>query len=271
MHAPLSAADNALLNCIREHRKSRSSMLTNQTVRLPGSLSAALRLALLGLDGEAAAGWKLGGTNAATRESFAVSVPYFGPLKAKEVLSSGSNLSLSKFIAPKAEPEVCVAFKETFCASRRRRSEATLLEHLDWVALGVEIPDCVFADVKAIGVRALVADRCAAGALVLGTRRSPDMLEAWRCETVSLSIAGEPPVVGRVDALLGGVLGAMSDALIEFGRHDIDLPAGVIFATGGLCRAQALRAGEAVVRLGSDVVRFTVLDGEPAERGIHEG
>ena len=208
----------------------------------PADRAAAIGAALAQLRGEAPAAWKLGGTNPATRDVFAVDAPYFGPLKADEAFSSGIVLDRGAYPAPlRDEPEIAVAFACGFAPQAERRSEEELRAAIDWVAPAIELPGSALADPASAGVDWLVADRCAAGALVVGEKRDAASLAALERAAISLRRDGEA-CAGPAMTLIGGVLGAVADTLVEFTRFGLSLEKGVILATGGLAPAVAVDA-----------------------------
>jgi 2-oxo-3-hexenedioate decarboxylase len=54
-------------------------------------------------------------------------------------------LPLDRMVAPKIEPEIVFRLKDSFAGSA---DPAEVLSHVDWIALGFEIIDCVFPDWK---------------------------------------------------------------------------------------------------------------------------
>lgn len=201
---------------------------------------------------------KLGGTNKRTRAVFNVSRPYWGSLLASEVFQGGAKLVPGKFISPSVEPEIVVAFSRPFRATTKPRDIGVLFNSLDWVSIGLEIPDTVLTDPPTDGVQALLADRCAAGALVVGERQKPAAL--GQLERASAQLEFNAQTVSQREAdcdLIGGVLGAVRDALTVLGEYECTVPAGVIISTGGLAPAIPLRENTFVTaRLGESSVSF---------------
>lgn len=134
-------------------------------------------------------GWKLGGSNHATRAAFGVSTPYFGPLHASEILYTPEEAPLLPLCEMKGEVEIAL------------RIDATGSGYDAW-CVALEMPASAIENLPAAGVAALVADRCGAGALLLGRVRSGALpaMDAARFALlgngVSLSEAGPETLSG---------------------------------------------------------------------------
>ncbi len=232
-------------------RQTKSIIEPDREALAPANMNEALKVALASMTTEPAA-WKLGGTNQATRDVFGVTAPYFGPLAASDIFESQQTISREAYPEPLfAEPEIAVAFDRTFEPSQDRRDEKYLLAALAWVAPALEMPSTCLDNVQAAGVKWLVADRCAAGALVVGERFTPDhlgWLEASLCRVVC---DDDTPVVGR-EGLIGGVMGAVAEALLEFGRCGIPVNKNVILSTGGLAPAVNVGVAHCIAAVFSD-------------------
>ncbi|MEE2525866.1 hypothetical protein V0U79_05765 [Hyphobacterium sp. HN65] len=234
---------DALAAFITDHRRARRTVDTFPADIAPKTEADGARAALAQIDG-IPAGWKLGGTNTHTRNVFSVQRAYFGPLKAAEIAKGeGSEIALKGLIAPKVEPEICVAFAADLDPHTHGGDIAALRALLDHVALGLEIPDTILADPPGAGVWSLVADRCAAGALVLGERLPASALEELEGLPAVMTAADGEASEGHGDWMIGGALAGVSETL-ESLRSVVDrIPAGTVIATGGLARAKPFTAG----------------------------
>lgn len=212
------------------------------------SIGDAVKIAQICMSADDVQAWKLGGTTMATRNTFSVSVPYFGPLKADEVHKSGVQLNKSDFIAPVVEPEIVV------CLARDITEPVSFLEEcvpetfIEWIAFGMELPDTCLGNAAEAGVNWLVADRCAAGALILGEQLPLAVLT--RLEQSAVSLFFDEDCVSEAPAgnIIGGVLASLDEAVREFLRYDIVLKKGQLISTGGLCPAKPLPETGASVR-----------------------
>ncbi|WP_417498356.1 hypothetical protein [Maricaulis sp.] len=210
----------------------------------PLSLEAGYAIAALRCDPAQAAAYKLGGTTGATRTAFAVSRAYAGALCADQLIKDGQDLPTG-LINPVVEPEILLAFDRPFAPQRAARSVQALRDELAWVGIALEVPATPVSGLPQTGVGWLLADCCAAGALVVGEQLSPAHLDTLSQARVTLQV-GTRTSQGEASRLLDGALGAMSDILAVFGQLGWAVPAGIPFATGGLAPALPIGAGETV-------------------------
>lgn len=111
--------------------------------------------------------WKMGGTTSLTRKIFNVDNVYMGPLFESEVFFSNSNSKLPDFVPLRGEVELALRISKP--NSTRMVSDGTCVNYsFDAWALAVEFPFSIFSDVNSSGIGSLLADRCSAGALVIG-------------------------------------------------------------------------------------------------------
>lgn len=214
----------------------------------PDDLGEAYRLAFDSLDDAQPAAFKLGGTNARTRAVFGVERPYFGPLNADEVHESGAILHPEAFINPVVEPEIVICFSGGWDARTDRRDPAVLAAGLDWVALGLEVPDTPLPNPAEAGVAALLTDRCAVGGLVMGDRLSPEQLLDLERGQVRMRLSDGRVSEAQDDCVpIGGVLSSVADFLQVLGECGQVLPAGCPVATGGLAPARPIDQADRVV------------------------
>jgi 2-keto-4-pentenoate hydratase len=246
---------DALAAFITEHRQARRTVDAFPADIAPKTEADGARAALAQID-RVPAGWKLGGTNAHTRNVFSVERAYFGPLKAAEIAEGdGSQVSLAGLIAPKVEPEICVAFTADLDPHVHGGDIGALRGLLDHVALGLEIPDTILANPPEAGVWSLVADRCAAGALVLGERLPASVLEELEGLPAVMTAADGEISEGHGDWMIGGALAGVSETLESLRGIVNRIPAGAVIATGGLARAKPFTSGVSTFTAGRYSVR----------------
>ena len=191
------------------------------------------------------AAWKLGGTTPLTRKIFNVTDTYFGPLYTHELYGTGAEIS--------AALTECKVELEIAC----RISEAS--GDIDAWCLSAEMPSSGIRDLPGRGVTALVADRCAAGALILGPVQ-PVSTIAQAPEQASLIHEGE--------ALTTGGIGGLTDTPLNIARGFLDIArthgfapqAGQWIATGGMSPCvEVPRGGQFSVRVnGVENFSFTL-------------
>jgi 2-keto-4-pentenoate hydratase len=157
------------------HLRHHSMRRTFAGSELPQTLEAAYDLAAgtVGLLGTRVAGWKLGATTANTRRIFATEEIYFGALLAEEVWTSTESGPLPS--PPVLRGEAEIAFQLATDISPEE-SEAVLgspaAEIFDAWAPAIEAPYSCVDNIIELGLRALLMDRCSAGALYLGVPRT---------------------------------------------------------------------------------------------------
>lgn len=220
------------------------------------NLVEAYRLVKLSIDDQKVAAWKLGGTNKKTQDAFKVSEAYYGPIFESE-FSSVKNLGkLPDLSLLKGEAEL--ALRLTSFGADKRNSDNTKSGFMfDQWAVAIEFPYSVFSDLPSAGVAALVVDRCAAGALILGPSQQglpPDEF----CVTIDLD--GKLESSGNQDAMLLHPI----DAALEFRElafeHGFKLNAGQWISTGGLTSCLRFTKENKLTLKFNDKVIFTLED-----------
>lgn len=186
-------------------------------------------------------GWKLGGSNHATQVAFGVEDPYFGPLHRSEILRTPRRAPGLPLCELKGEVEIALRI-----GPDGRRHDA-------W-AVALEMPASAVANLPRAGVAALVADRCGAGALVLGPIHQgalPDCgavrFGLYRGATC-LSEAGIEALIDAPERLLAGFVDAAR--ALGFAPRPGDW-----VATGGITACCGFTEGERIlVRADDDPV-----------------
>lgn len=197
------------------------------------------------LDGDdrKVAAWKLGGTNSKTQEAFNVGEAYYGPLFTSELFTlMGEHGITPELHLPQGEAELAVRLSSFGANERNANSNDPRLIFDQW-AVAIEFPYSVFSDLPSAGVAALVADRCAAGALVLGRSQAGLPPEKF---CVTIDVNGEQESSGTQDAMLVHPI----DAALEFRalafEHGFELDAGQWISTGGLTSCLSMKKGDVV-------------------------
>lgn len=208
---------------------------------LPSSLDAAYRALAVGQSAEPGrwAGWKLGGTNHASRAAFGVDKLYYGAIASHETVT-GSPVAagavpagLPGFAMFELKGEVEIAL----------RVDATGTGFDAW-CVALEMPSSALSDLLGLGVVALVADRCAAGALVLGPVFTGP-LPAADARFVQ-RINGEIRADSGFDALVDTPPALLADFLTMARDHGAPVRPGHWVATGGITPCLGYAAGDRV-------------------------
>lgn len=191
-------------------------------------------------------GWKLGGTNFGTQAAFNVQKLYFGPLHETEIFDQPT-------VAPKLP--LCQVQGEVEIALRVNADKTGY----DAWCVALEMPASAVENLPGAGVEALIADRCGAGALLLGP--------AYDGELPDLSAAvfrivqdGQTLSESGIETLVGTPASILSDFIGELALHGYDLNAGDWVATGGITKCCPLDLGAVVSIQRDDVeeLKFTV-------------
>lgn len=196
---------------------------------LPGGLEEAYLALAARMDPARVAAWKLGGTNAGSRAAFGVTRSYYGAVLDDEVAAPGAPLPPLNEL--KGEVEVALRLGPG-------------AQGWDAWCVALEMPSAGLADVGGLGVVALVADRCAAGALVLGP--------AWTGPLPGPGVRlGQAVSDGRTaEGLVGDLLAPPDGCLAEFlalaRSHGVALRAGQWVATGGVTACIPYALGDRV-------------------------
>lgn len=188
-------------------------------------------------DGERCIGIKLGFTSRAKMQQMGVDSLIWGWLTENMLEEDGGEMALSRYIHPRAEPEVC------FLVGRTIDRPLTLLEAVDYidaVAPAIEIIDSRYEAFK-FSLEDVVADNCSSSGLVVGP---------WSRDLAGLDNAG---VLMRVDgrlvqagstaAILGNPLRSIVQASQLVSEAGLTLPAGSLLMAGAATAAEALQPG----------------------------
>jgi len=212
------------------------------------NLEEAYKIQRLSMDrryhrGEQSIGIKLGFTSKAKMEQMGVSDMIWGWLTDKMLYQDGEVLPLSKFIHPRAEPEIC------FIANKEINRALTLDEakdHIGSLAVAIEIIDSRFQNFK-FSLEDVVADNCSSTALVVGERLPIDT--NLSDVNMQLIINGEVRQEGNTDAILGNPWESVVAASRLVAETGLSLPAGSLIMAGAATAAEYLKTGDKVEAL----------------------
>lgn len=210
------------------------------------------------------AAWKLGGTTPTTRRIFRVEALYFGPLNESEILVEPTRAPGRPLAEIKGEAEIALRIAPS--AAERLRSgpdavrAAPLSDLFDTWCVALEMPASPIANLVDAGVAALVADRCAAGALLLGPVHAYGATTDWTGARLRIEQDGAVIAEGGSDSLVDPADICARDFLVEALRHGFRPAPGQWISTGGLTPCVGFRRDAEVVVTFDDrpVVRFTV-------------
>lgn len=234
--------------------------------RVPSDIGEAYRLLRgeVGHDSRFGAAWKLGGTTATTRRIFRVEALYFGPLHETELLTAPPRAPGRPLAEIKGEAEIALRIAPQAEALLESGvdaiAEAPLAELFDAWCITLEMPSSPISNLVEAGVAALVADRCAAGALLLGPLHPYAAGTDWTGTRLRTEQDGETIAEGGAEALVDPADVCARDFLIEALRRGFRPAPGQWISTGGITPCVPFRDGAEVVVFHDDtpVLRFTV-------------
>ncbi|MEM9022484.1 MAG: fumarylacetoacetate hydrolase family protein [Bacteroidota bacterium] len=190
--------------------------------------------------GEALIGLKMGFTSEAKMQQMGVHDMIWGRLTDAMLLPSGGTLSLSGFIHPRAEPEVCFRVGE---AIDRELSLEEAKEAMDAVAPAIEVIDSRYENFK-FSLEDVIADNCSSAALVVGEWQSCD--QPLGDLHMDLSVNGAVVQSGSTAAILGDPWKSVVAATRLAAQYGQPIPGGAYLMAGAATSAIFLEAGQTV-------------------------
>jgi 2-keto-4-pentenoate hydratase len=183
-------------------------------------------------DGGQVKGHKVGLTSAAMRRQLKIDQPDFGHLMDSMFLLEGDTVDITRFLQPRAEPELAFVLCKPLTGPGVTAAEA--VSAIEYVFPALEIIDSRIAAWK-ITLLDTIADNASNGGLVLGNR-------PVRPDAVDLSLVGcvfyrngRPIDTGAGGAVLGGSpVNALVWLANELGRRGVSLEAGHVVLTGAV-------------------------------------
>ena len=198
------------------------------------------------------AGRKLGFTNKATWDEFDLATPIWAYVYDETLCLTGASefeVKVSDLVAPRIEPEVVLKVNEHI--KNAAGDPDTLVDAIEWVAIGFEIVDCHFADWQFTAAE-IVADFGAHSRLVVG---KPTMIDAGLkpnlsklLEALSVNLRCNSALVetGVGSNALGGPLNALGFLISTLDSHSWadKVQPGEVITTGTLTGLPFIHAGE---------------------------
>jgi 2-keto-4-pentenoate hydratase len=188
-------------------------------------------------------GHKVGLTSRAMQKMFGVDQPDYGHLLDTMFLTPGEPAAISRFLQPRAEPEIA------FVLGRDLRGPgvtlADALRSVDFAVAALELIDSRVRDWQ-ITLVDTIADNASSGAVVLGSRPvCLDQIDA-RLAGCNLYRNGALVATGAGGAVLGDPLSALVWLANTLGRLGVTLEAGEVVLPGSCTPAVAVSAGDTV-------------------------
>lgn len=216
----------------------------------------ALSLARRYARGERRVGMKMGLTSRAKMAQVGVDEMVWGRLTDAMQVEEGGVIRMSRFVHPRAEPEVAYLLKAPLTG---KVTAAQALAAVEAVAPAIEIIDSRYRNFK-FALPDVVADNSSSSAFVVGQWAKPD-IDVGNLG-LAVSVDGQVAQVGSTAAILGHPMRSLVAAARLAAQWGERLEPGWIVLAGGITAAHHLAAGMAVrldmQKLGS--VSFQVVE-----------
>jgi len=184
-------------------------------------------------------GWKLGGTNIKTRNTFNVEELYWGPIFDGNITDKPLELTLKR-----GEVEVAFKLNSNIDNLDHKICANDLALYIDSVALSVEFPWSVFNSFGSAGVLALISDCCASGQCFVGEAIAFDEFSGF--SKMTISVDGEAIESCTTDNLVDGVYSTVCDFINMSDEKGFSLSGGQWVFTGGLSSCKMYDSGDVV-------------------------
>jgi len=190
--------------------------------------------------GERPIGIKMGFTSRAKMSQMGITDLIWGRLTDQMMCDDGGVIPASRFIHPRAEPELAFLLKAPL-AGKVTSMEA--LQAVSAIAPAIELIDSRYEDFN-FCLTDVIADNSSASAFVTGAWQSPTI--DFANLGLAMMINGRPQTYGSTAALLGHPLRSLVAAARLVGESNERLEPGSIVLAGGATAAIALSPGDYV-------------------------
>jgi len=221
--------------------KAVTQISTFQTVTLTDAYTIqAISIAQRYERGEKLVGLKLGFTSKAKMEQMGVHDMIWGRLTDEMKYQNGDNLLKSKFIHPRAEPEIAFLIKADITEELTLETAPNFIES---VAGAIEIIDSRYENFK-FSLEDVIADNCSSTGFVIGSWLSPNTnLSDLK---IDLKVDGKIVATGSSDAILGNPWESVVAAARLSLQYNEPLKKGMILLAGAATSAVFVQIGQTV-------------------------
>ena len=193
-------------------------------------------------------GWKLGGTNMATRDLFKGNQASVGPIRETNIffatqLTREDNLVVRGL---KGEPELAFRLRRDFSKKDRVSSPKEALKYFDAFAPAFECPVMGSAQIEYRNLGELVADLCGSGFLVLGKPQPIARLSDSMDYDVTVRQGDKIISNGNSSAIIGSPANALFEFLQLAKIGGFETRPGQWIATGGCAPCASISANSRV-------------------------
>jgi 2-oxo-3-hexenedioate decarboxylase len=164
----------------------------------------------------------------------------WGRLTDAMLMEDGDTLDVSRFIHPRAEPEIVFRLGKSLAG---KVTEMEAWAAIDGVAAGIEILDSRFKNFK-FSITDVVADNASSSALLIGPWNKPTV--DFANLGMSLEVNGRPVGVGSSAAILGHPIRSLVAGARLAAQYGDSLQPGDVFLSGAATAAEPLRPGSNV-------------------------
>ncbi|KZL16322.1 2-keto-4-pentenoate hydratase [Pseudovibrio sp. Ad26] len=188
-------------------------------------------------------GWKLGGTTRSTQSIFKVDELYFGALDSTEIAHVPTLAPTRKLLQSRAEVEI--AFRISSTVNPTPIQEVPIENLFDQWCVAVEMPSSPIENIAEFGVETLIADRCAAGFLVLGKPYSlrSSQIQPWHEASLCLFQDDQKLAEGTSDQLVWPAEECARRFLLSALEKDFQPRPGQWISTGGITPCVSIEEG----------------------------
>lgn len=211
-------------------------------------------------DGHRIVGHKIGLTSLAMQKQLGVDEPDYGYLTDRMVIADGGTVPHSRFVAPRAEPEIAFRLSADLDATSTPVTADDVRAATDAVAVALEIVDSRVVDWR-IGLPDTIADNASSAAVVLGPWIPLISVGDLTELKADLLIDGEVVDSGLGSAVLGDPAEAVAWLVNAYGELGEKVSAGEFIISGAMCASAWIHAGHSTAAriggLGEISLNFT--------------
>ncbi|MFZ9407699.1 MAG: 2-keto-4-pentenoate hydratase [Burkholderiaceae bacterium] len=197
-----------------------------------------------------AAGWKIAATSLAGQKHIAVSGPLAGPVFANRVQGPSATVSLRGNRMRVAECEVVFRMARDLPVREETYSMDEVLDAVDGIGPGIEVPDSRFAVFEKAGEAQLIADCACCRDMVLGDMLPIEGSDARLHQLAGLRVQARVSDGRAFEGVGSNVLGDPAAALTwlanELNTQGLSLKAGQFVTTGACVVPIAVLPGQQV-------------------------
>ncbi len=190
--------------------------------------------------GEQFIGLKMGFTSKAKMEQMGVHDMIWGILTDKMLIEANGSTSMSKYIHPRAEPELCFLVKEDI---EQQIDAKDITQYIEGIAPALEIIDSRYEQFK-FSLEDVIADNCSSSGLVVGEWQAVDT--PLKNLNINLIIDDKQVQTGNSDAILGNPWESVIAATRLASKYEWKIPKGSLIMAGAATPAVYLEPGNVV-------------------------